>query len=139
MHKHQKICNVERCRKDCIKEVSRKKQLSQFDEVSEHADFDLADKRVLTSDLLSLHQTYLAQLLQMMLSHAGTAEMKSSLNLANTQRTTYLQQKPIDIPILSPKRILKLCFIPDAQAIGTLLQIDRTRAWLIIPASRTIA
>jgi hypothetical protein len=44
----------------------------------------------------------------MVLSYAWTTKTQSLLNLTNAQGMTVLQKEPINVPIFSTKRILKL-------------------------------
>ncbi len=52
--------------------------------MAKYTDFHFTNQRIATANLFLLHQSQLAQLLQMMESNAGTAKMESSLNLTDS-------------------------------------------------------
>lgn len=56
--------------------------------MSEHADFDFTDQKIVPAKLLLAHQAQLTQLLKMVMRHAGTAEMQGMLDFSDALGTS---------------------------------------------------
>jgi hypothetical protein len=108
MHQREDVNKIERGGENRIEEISWKKNFPKLYEVPKNTDFDFTHQGVVTAHILLLHQTQLAQLFKMMLRHTWTAKPQAPLNFTNTHRATILQQKPVDIPILPAKNIIKI-------------------------------
>jgi hypothetical protein len=74
VHQREDVYKIQCGGENRIEEISWKKNLSQFDEVSENTYFDFTNQRVAPAYIQFLHQTQLAQLLKMMLRHAWATE-----------------------------------------------------------------
>ena len=61
-----------------------------MDVVFEHADFDLADKNVMSANVLLLDQADFTELFKVVISDAGAAKMQSPLDFANADRFSVL-------------------------------------------------
>ena len=61
-----------------------------MDVVFEHADFDLADKNVMSANVLLVDQADFTELFKVVISDAGAAKMQSPLDFANADRFTVL-------------------------------------------------
>ena len=54
--------------------------------MAENANFDLADQHIVTTNFLLLHQAQSAELFQMMIGDAWTAETKGALDFSDAGR-----------------------------------------------------
>jgi len=100
--------------------------------VAEHTDLDFADQRILSAYFVLLNQAYSAQLLEVMLCDAWTAEVQGLLDFAGAEWASAFQEKPVDFPVFSAKSILEFGFVSSAQGVTRLSSVFSV-LWLIIP------
>ena len=88
--------------------------------MAQYTNFDFAGQRIVAANVLLFNEPQITQLFKVMLGHAWTAKMQGSLDFAHAHRTAILQQQPVDLPVLPPKRILKSHLILNVQRQASL-------------------
>lgn len=71
----------------------------------EDADFDFADQIIVATNILFLNQAKVAQLLEVMIGHAGAAKTQCPLDVTDTLGFSSLEKVPVDFPSFTPKGI----------------------------------
>jgi hypothetical protein len=90
--------------------VPRIQEFSQLYIVTKHANLHFASQNVSSAHIVLLNESQFTEPFEMMHGDARAAEMQRPLNLSNAHRIALPQEKPVNIPILSAKYILKLAF-----------------------------
>jgi hypothetical protein len=66
-----------------------------------------------------LNQTQLAKLLQMVMRHAGTAEMQGMLNFADALGIAAFEEEPVDFPRFASQGVFNVVLLVRVQLDGT--------------------
>jgi hypothetical protein len=107
--------------------------------VTKHTNLDLANKDVLSSNILFLHQTKLSKLLEVMVCHTGATETQGTLNFPHAGGLAISQEIP---RLLSSASTKSLTIISVSRLIspivGTIspnnyIQIFAARNYNLIP------
>ena len=116
LHQKQEISHVENGGEKPVEKVSWKEKLAQLNVVPQHTYLHFADQNIVAAYVLFLNQPQLAQLFKMMISHAWAAKVQSPLDFPHAHGPAGFQQKPVDFPSFTSKRVLKFFLISNSQS-----------------------
>lgn len=84
--------------------------------MTQHANFNFIDQKVVSTQLLLFDQSQFAKLFKMVIGYAGAAKVQGTLNFSDALGRAAFEKVPVDFPGFAAQGIFQFGFFFSVQA-----------------------